>query len=62
MDPLLSSAAFGGAGATPSAKVALGIGWPSFDAPLKVLAFLAAACTVCTKPMGRDDVAHPVLY
>lgn len=36
-DPLLSSAAFGGAGATPAGRVALGIGWPSLDAPMRVL-------------------------
>ncbi|KAK9837305.1 hypothetical protein WJX81_005203 [Elliptochloris bilobata] len=36
-DPLLSSALFGGVGATPAGRVALGIGWPSLDAPARAL-------------------------
>jgi len=49
VDPLLGGSAFGRVGAAPAGRVALGMGWPTFDAPMQAPPCHGAAPSAATE-------------
>jgi hypothetical protein len=53
VDPLLGSSAFGRVGAAPAGRVALGIGWPTADAPMQASPCCRASPSAATEGRSR---------